>query len=135
MWGAAQIVVLINLAKKTMSEKEFLEIARQNYQKLQALKKEQSFYEYEKNFDEMWVEFGRETLEKSIGEIGEDRRKKKFESRYGSIEISKSHKWSESNGFQVTPYLQELGVYSGQEDNFESASKNLLKFSMSFTLS
>jgi len=60
-----------------MSEKEFLEIARQNYQKLQALKKEQSFYEYEKNFDEMWVEFGRETLEKSIGEIGEDRRKKK----------------------------------------------------------
>jgi len=51
-----------------MSEKEFLEIARQNYQKLQALKKEQS---------EMWVEFGRETLEKSIGEIGEDRRKKK----------------------------------------------------------
>jgi len=54
--------------------------------------------------------------------------KKKFESRYGSIEISKSHKWSESNGFQVTPYLQELGVYSGQEDNFESASKNLLKY-------
>lgn len=60
-----------------MSEQEFMELARQKYQKLKALKSEESFYEYEKNFDEMWVEFGRETLEKSIGRIGKDRRKKK----------------------------------------------------------
>lgn len=60
-----------------MSEKEFIRLARQKYEKLEALKSEESFYEYEKSFDEMWVEFGRETLEKSIGEVGKDRRKKK----------------------------------------------------------
>lgn len=60
-----------------MSEKEFMDLARQKYQKLKALKSEESFYEYEKSFDEMWVEFGREALEKSIGKVGKDRRKKK----------------------------------------------------------
>lgn len=54
--------------------------------------------------------------------------KKKFESRYGTIEIGKEHKWSNSESFQITPYFQELGLYAGQEDNFESASKNLSKY-------
>ncbi|MFT5914635.1 MAG: hypothetical protein ACJAWV_000755 [Flammeovirgaceae bacterium] len=36
-----------------------------------------NLYDYEKGFDELWVEFGRGTLEGSIGEVSTDRRKKK----------------------------------------------------------
>ena len=36
-----------------------------------------SFYDYEKGFDELWVEFGRRSLEGSLGKISVDRRKKK----------------------------------------------------------
>ncbi len=60
-----------------MSEAEFMEIAQKQYQQLQELKGEKSFYEYEKKFDAMWVEFGKEALEKSISKLPQDRRKKK----------------------------------------------------------
>ena len=69
----------VNLSqkRKKMTESEFIKIAKQKYQELRELKDEKSFYEYEKKFDELWVEFGRQTLEKSISKTTKDRRKKK----------------------------------------------------------
>ncbi len=60
-----------------MTEEEFMSLARNKWASIKSLEGEKSFYEYEKKFDELWVEFGRETLEKSISDPPKDRRKKK----------------------------------------------------------
>lgn len=61
-----------------MTKEEFLALAGQKWEKIQAKKEgETSFYDYEKAFDELWTEFGRQTLEGSLGKRGKDRRKKK----------------------------------------------------------
>jgi hypothetical protein len=60
-----------------MTEEEFVALARKKWETLKSLEGEKSFYEYEKKFDELWVEFGRETMENSISELPKDRRKKK----------------------------------------------------------
>ncbi len=60
-----------------MTEAEFITLARKKWLSLKSLEGEKSFYEYEKKFDALWVEFGRETLEKSISDLPKDRRKKK----------------------------------------------------------
>jgi len=55
--------------------------------------------------------------------------KKKFESRYGQISISIIHPWSVGvNGFQISPYFQELQAYAGQDDNFNMAAQRLEKY-------
>ncbi len=61
-----------------LSKEKFLELASAKYDKVKELKKINSFYEYEKAFDEIWTEYGRETLEKSISKTPNDRRKKKL---------------------------------------------------------
>lgn len=60
-----------------MTKEEFLVLAAEKWDSLDSLQSEESFYEYEKKFDELWVEFGRETIEKSISDVPVDRRKKK----------------------------------------------------------
>lgn len=60
-----------------MTEEEYISLARQKYQELQALKNEKSFYAYEKTFDELWTDLGRQVLEKSLSDVPSDRRKKK----------------------------------------------------------
>lgn len=60
-----------------MTEQEYLALARQKYQELQNLKEEKSFYRYEKTFDEIWTDLGRQVLEKNLSELPADRRKKK----------------------------------------------------------
>lgn len=55
--------------------------------------------------------------------------KKKIDSRFGQLEIHKSHAWSEClSGFQMTPYLQELQVYGGQADNYEASVRQMEKY-------
>ncbi len=55
--------------------------------------------------------------------------KKKVETRYGRIEVEKVHPWSNGvNGFQISPYYQELQAYAGQDDNFQEASQRLDKY-------
>jgi uncharacterized membrane protein len=61
-----------------MTKEEFLAIAEQRYDALQNLNKVKSFYDYEKLFVEIWQEFGRETLEKNLGAVPTNRRKKKL---------------------------------------------------------
>lgn len=60
-----------------MTKSDFLKLAESKWEELKALQGEPSFYEYEKKFDEIWVDYGRKALEKSISEPGKDRRKKK----------------------------------------------------------
>ena len=60
-----------------MTKEEFLELASIKWDELSTLQAEQSFYEYEKKFEQMWIEYGRQTLEKSISSPPADRRKKK----------------------------------------------------------
>ncbi len=60
-----------------MTEEEYITLARQKYQALQALKTNPTFYDYEKSFDEIWQELGRQVLEKNLSEVPLDRRKKK----------------------------------------------------------
>jgi len=59
-----------------MTKEEYLQLAAQRYDKLASLKEEKSFLEYEKQFDHLWTELGRDVLEQSIGEVPKDRRKK-----------------------------------------------------------
>lgn len=66
------------LGLKKMTKADFLALASEKWEKIQADKAANpSFYEYEKSFDELWTEFGREALEGSIGKKSKDRRKKK----------------------------------------------------------
>jgi bisphosphoglycerate-independent phosphoglycerate mutase (AlkP superfamily) len=59
-----------------MTEDEFVALSREKYQKLQVLNKINDFYEYEKTFDTIWTAFGRESLEKNIGELPQNHQKK-----------------------------------------------------------
>jgi hypothetical protein len=62
-----------------LSEQEYVDLARTKYQELKKLQQSKNFYEYEKRFDEIWIELGKAVLEKSISDIPGDRRKKNFE--------------------------------------------------------
>lgn len=66
-----------------LSEEEFIAQAKKHYQKIKKLSRIESSYNYEKEFDEIWSEFGRETIQKSISEVPNDRRKKKLMSLRG----------------------------------------------------
>jgi len=60
-----------------MTKAEFVKLAEAEYSKIALLKEETSFYEYEKQFEQIWIDLGRNVFEKNISEVGEDRRKKK----------------------------------------------------------
>ena len=60
-----------------MTKAEFLKLAALEYDKIHSLQGEESFYEYEKQFEKIWLEYGRRVLEQSISTPGIDRRKKK----------------------------------------------------------
>ena len=59
-----------------MTKAEFLAIAAEKYEALQKLNEQTNFYDYEKGFDALWIELGRIVLEKNIGEVPKDHRKK-----------------------------------------------------------
>ncbi|MFM6440047.1 MAG: hypothetical protein ACKPGW_34950 [Microcystis panniformis] len=61
-----------------MTKEEFLALAEKRYDALRDLNKLGDFYDYEKIFLDIWHEFGRETLEKNLGAVPKDRRKKKL---------------------------------------------------------
>lgn len=60
-----------------MTKEEFLSIAAKKYDGLQALDKIDNLYDYEKEFEKIHKELGQALLEKSLGELPSDRRKKK----------------------------------------------------------
>lgn len=60
-----------------MTKEEFLRAAETRYEELRALNKLDNFYDYEKEFVSIWQGLGREVLQKNLGAIPLDKRKKK----------------------------------------------------------
>ena len=60
-----------------MTESDFMALAKKRYAELQALNKIDNFYDYEKEFDSLWRDLGREVLESNLSNLSADRRKKK----------------------------------------------------------
>jgi hypothetical protein len=60
-----------------MTREQFMELAQQRYAALEALNEITNFYEYEKEFDTIWRDLGKEILEKNLSEVPTNRRKKK----------------------------------------------------------
>ena len=65
-----------------MTKEEFLAIAGQRYDALQALNKLDNFYDYEREFVAILNDLGREVLQKNISELPKDKRKKKEASHH-----------------------------------------------------
>ena len=63
--------------KVPRTKSEYLKIAEEKWESLERLKSKKNFYNYEKRFDEIMIELGKNLLEKSINEVQKDRRKKK----------------------------------------------------------
>jgi len=66
-----------------MTREEFRQLADMRYNKLQALNKIDNFYDYEKEFEQIWKDLGRAVLETNISELPADRRKKKHSANSG----------------------------------------------------
>ncbi len=60
-----------------MTKEEYLSLASSRYDELQALNELDNFYDYEKRFVGIWQDLGRSVLEKNIGTLPNDKRKKK----------------------------------------------------------
>jgi hypothetical protein len=60
-----------------MTKEEFLQLAGNRYDELHALNKIDNFYDYEKGFVGIWQSLGRSVLEKNLGAVPQDKRKKK----------------------------------------------------------
>ena len=60
-----------------MTEANFIALAKERYAELEALNKIDNFYDYEKEFELLWRNLGREVLEANISKVPADRRKKK----------------------------------------------------------
>jgi len=61
-----------------MTKEEFLALAESRYEALQELNQLNSFYDYEKIFVDLWRDLGREVIEQNIGDVPQNRRKKKL---------------------------------------------------------
>jgi uncharacterized membrane protein len=59
-----------------MTKEEYLALAAEKYEALKKLQECTNFYDYEKTFDEIWVDLGRNVLEKSLGGEPKNHRKK-----------------------------------------------------------
>lgn len=49
-------------------------------------------------------------------------------SRYGLISINKNNEWSVQDGFKSTPYMRDLLLYSGQEDNYQTSCEHIKRY-------
>ena len=69
---------MIGMLPDALTKEEFLVLASEKWEEIEKKKSSSAtFYDYEKGFDELWVEFGRRSLEGSLGKKNSDRRKKK----------------------------------------------------------
>ncbi len=60
-----------------MTKEEYLALAAEKYDELQALNKIDNLYDYEKEFEKLLKELGRTLFEKNLSDPSADRRKKK----------------------------------------------------------
>ena len=59
-----------------MTKAEFIEMCGQRWDMIKNLEDSTTFYDHEKDFDMIWTEMGRDVLEKSLGDVPKDYRKK-----------------------------------------------------------
>ena len=59
-----------------MTKAEYMALAEARFDALSDLQKQTNFYDYEKEFDQIWTGFGRAVLERTIGPVPNDKRKK-----------------------------------------------------------
>ena len=59
-----------------MTKAEYLELASKHYDSINDLNKLDNFYDYEKDFISILNKMGKEILEKNLGELSNDKRKK-----------------------------------------------------------
>ncbi|NJK83666.1 MAG: hypothetical protein HC912_07465 [Saprospiraceae bacterium] len=59
-----------------ITKAEFLKLAEARYDELAALSSSPDFFTYEKNFEEIWLDLGREVLEGNISKLPENHKKK-----------------------------------------------------------
>ena len=60
-----------------MTKEEYLALAAKRYDELQALNQINNFYDYEAGFAEIMKDLSKDVLEKNIGDLPADKRKKK----------------------------------------------------------
>ena len=60
-----------------MTREEYHQLADKKYDRLQELGKIDNFYDYEKEFEQIWKDLGRAVLESNLSKLTADRRKKK----------------------------------------------------------
>jgi hypothetical protein len=49
-------------------------------------------------------------------------------SRYGLIFINNKNDWSVQDGIKSTPYMRDILLYSGQDDNYEKSCEHIKKY-------
>lgn len=59
-----------------MTKKEYLDLCSKNWDELEAVSSKDNLYDLEKDFRSYWETLGREVLEKQLGELPNDHRKK-----------------------------------------------------------
>ena len=60
-----------------MTRDEMMAIMMKRYEEFEKLKGASTFYDFEKEFEKLWIEVGRELMQASLGEAPTERRKKK----------------------------------------------------------
>lgn len=60
-----------------MTKQELLDAVASRYDEIQSLNKIPDFYNYEVEFVNIWKNLGKEVLEKNLGTLSNDKRKKK----------------------------------------------------------
>jgi HD superfamily phosphohydrolase YqeK len=67
-----------------MTKTEFLEIASKRYESINSLNGLDNFYDYEKQFVGILHDLGKELLEKNLGEVSDNYRKKNAIHNFGT---------------------------------------------------
>jgi hypothetical protein len=79
------------------------------------------FYAYESQFDQLWVDFGHQTLQGLVGTEKKDRRVKKVLTRYKSIDMNRQHPYLSNTPFpKISPYLRENMLLTGQHTDYQN---------------
>ncbi|HEU5364388.1 MAG TPA: hypothetical protein VFU62_02590 [Hanamia sp.] len=73
-----------------MTKEQLIEAISAHYDELNDLNKIDNFYDYESTFINIWGRVGQEVLEKSLGQLPGDRRKKNSNRVWGDNNIKKS---------------------------------------------
>ena len=60
-----------------MTKEEYLELCSKKWESVETSSSKNNLYDLEKDFRTTWEDLGRQVLEKQLGELPNDRRKKK----------------------------------------------------------